>query len=1024
MAGPPAPDPLAGRSLRDFVLHEKLGEGGFGAVYRAEQPRLGREAVVKILRARLGGSARERARFVLEARLASRFDHPFAAHVYDSDVEADGTLWIAMELVRGLSLQDWLRERGPFQPAAFAPLFERIGEVVQTAHDQGIVHRDLKPANVMVMERGGQLLPKLLDFGIAKIEQAAEVASAAAEPEATGPVLLIEPVGQLQQPPRGEQAQPLPAEPDARAPAEHSGAPEGPALIAPIGSLSGPLTADGAESITPGQLQTTAALDLSRTGRVLGSPSYMAPEQWLDAAQVDHRTDLYALGVLCYEALAGRRPFEGESIESIAQAHLAAVPAPLGAGHPAALDAFFAKALAKRKEARFGSATEMAQAFSVAAGAARRGPGSHLRGRLRLLIGVVALVAVALGAREWRRGSLPVRGRVLWLSVAAAAKPDEAWMGTALQRMAARKLRQASRRYQIADDEADANLAAGVRWRLEKDEVVLEADLGRSVDGRAVRLPEVRARSAAEALDQLIGRLGERLDANQPEREPDARERNEMSLLGARSLRAFQAYSRAVSTYYGANYSDNGLAERQVREAIAADPAWAHPHALLFVLQGGGASEATRDTLKTARHLADAARDPAGVAILEAWAALIGEGPLRTASRLQPWLQGRMADVALQAAYLDALHSVRRTEDAVSLGRALTNARPELQFGSWLAGYLAEAQQPAEAARTLRDWVARAPDSEQALLSLAGLALDEGRNEEVSSLLERVLRIHGDAPVRLPPIISMQLSIGRIAEARRLAEGLLLGNDFDRARGLLRLAFADILQGRFIPAYKGLQAGLALARTQGSEGESVQFLDSLRALAPLVGGPQDPLALAEDQTRIFSDLGWKMMAAVARLESALLAPGRRECPSVERSLEAFSEVDRISLRPLLLRVSAAQGCSPCKEPLRLGLSGEEVSTRLLYLFAACGESEGQVALARQAFARVGHLTLERMAYPSPYHSVMANFHLGRIAEAAGDQAAARAAYQDFLGYWGEADHPIAEVEAARSALHRLGSQAR
>jgi serine/threonine protein kinase len=159
---------VIGRSLGDFVLREKLADGGFGEIYRAEQPRLAREAVVKVLRARLEARDAVRVAFVREVQLASRLDHPFAAHVYDCRVEADGLLWIAMELVRGTPLSVYLGQHGRFTPEALAPLLDRICQVVQTAHQSGIVHRDIKPSNVMVIERAGELLPKLLDFGIAR----------------------------------------------------------------------------------------------------------------------------------------------------------------------------------------------------------------------------------------------------------------------------------------------------------------------------------------------------------------------------------------------------------------------------------------------------------------------------------------------------------------------------------------------------------------------------------------------------------------------------------------------------------------------------------------------------------------------------------------------------------------------------------------------------------------------------------------------------------------------------------------
>src|SRR5687768_10168886 len=99
---------LVGRQLGEFVVREPLGEGGFGAVFRAEQPALGREAVIKVLHRKLAASETMVQRFLREARLASRLDHPYAAHTYAFGVEPDGTLWIAMELVRGTPLDRML----------------------------------------------------------------------------------------------------------------------------------------------------------------------------------------------------------------------------------------------------------------------------------------------------------------------------------------------------------------------------------------------------------------------------------------------------------------------------------------------------------------------------------------------------------------------------------------------------------------------------------------------------------------------------------------------------------------------------------------------------------------------------------------------------------------------------------------------------------------------------------------------------------------------------------------------------
>src|SRR5512144_2273000 len=166
----PERDELSGRRLGEFVLRERIGEGGFGAVYRCEQPLLGRQAVVKVLHQRLRRNDVVLQRFMREAQLASRLEHPYAAHVYAFGIEHDdGLFWIAMEMVQGTALNLWLRDRGPLSLEQFVPFFERVAEVVQTVHEAGIVHRDLKPSNVMVIERAGRLLPKLLDLGVAKL---------------------------------------------------------------------------------------------------------------------------------------------------------------------------------------------------------------------------------------------------------------------------------------------------------------------------------------------------------------------------------------------------------------------------------------------------------------------------------------------------------------------------------------------------------------------------------------------------------------------------------------------------------------------------------------------------------------------------------------------------------------------------------------------------------------------------------------------------------------------------------------
>src|SRR5215468_10443214 len=241
MADPPmADDPmgdLVGRRLGEFILREQIGRGGYAVVYRAEQRAPQRDVVVKVQLAPHRPNDATRERFLLEAQLASHLDHPYAAHVYASGTTDDGLLWLAMELVQGATLGEWLEKHGAMRLEQFVPLFESIAEVVQTAHARGIVHRDLKPSNVMVIERGGRLFPKLLDFGIAKVRDGVAV---------------------------------LPRE-----------------------SLSPRREDDAAvprAQASPQDAQRTrtgpANFRLTRSGSIMGSAPYMAPEQWNNAHTV------------------------------------------------------------------------------------------------------------------------------------------------------------------------------------------------------------------------------------------------------------------------------------------------------------------------------------------------------------------------------------------------------------------------------------------------------------------------------------------------------------------------------------------------------------------------------------------------------------------------------------------------------------------------------------------------------------------------------------------------------------------
>jgi WD40 repeat protein/serine/threonine protein kinase len=299
---------LRGRKLGEFVLIKPVGTGGYGAAWLSAQPSLKRNVVVKVLHEKRQSNDLAKGRFLREAQLASRLDHPYAVHIYDFGVEKeDGLHWIAMELVQGVTLDEWLIERGPMPLEEFVPFFEKVAEVVQVAHEQGIVHRDLKPSNVMVIVRGGRVLPKLLDFGIAK-----------------------------------EHHEVAPATPESW----------------PDGSL-----AENHEPVSAQRTRTgpkARVHRLTHSGDGIGTWAYMAPEQWDNAYAVGRAADIYSLGALVYKSLSGRVPFPAESERECYRHHLYTEVPPLGGEFSSDLDQVVRRALAKPPEARHDTALELA----------------------------------------------------------------------------------------------------------------------------------------------------------------------------------------------------------------------------------------------------------------------------------------------------------------------------------------------------------------------------------------------------------------------------------------------------------------------------------------------------------------------------------------------------------------------------------------------------------------------------------------------------------------------------------------
>jgi len=274
-------DPLVGAIIdRRYRIEFRLAAGGFGAIYRAQHVITNRYVALKVLHANLANEPDIVARFRREAEALAQLRSPHTITAYDFGQHADGTLYIAMELLQGESLYERYRALGPLPWRRMLMIARQVCSSLAEAHAAGIVHRDLKPTNIHLEEIGGDPdFVKVLDFGIAKILHGSSLDNQ----------------------------------------------------------------------------------DLTRSGQMVGTFDYMAPEQMV-GGQTSGQSDIYTLGIVIYEMITGERPF-GDPVTPAAMltAMLSTTP-PLMRNFvdcPDEVDALVARCMDRDIAARFADVTEL-----------------------------------------------------------------------------------------------------------------------------------------------------------------------------------------------------------------------------------------------------------------------------------------------------------------------------------------------------------------------------------------------------------------------------------------------------------------------------------------------------------------------------------------------------------------------------------------------------------------------------------------------------------------------------------------
>jgi serine/threonine protein kinase len=281
-------DTLVGKTLADkYRVDEFMSEGGMGTVYRGTHILMDKKVAIKVLHPALASDDTIVARFSREAKAASRISHPHALNVTDFGESEDGVVFLVMEFLNGSTLKEIVRSEGPMPLPRVVEIMRQVCGALEAAHAENVVHRDLKSDNIMLIDVGGGDWVKVLDFGIAKIQE-----KGGQDPELTAPNLII------------------------------------------------------------------------------GTPQYMSPEQCSQASEIDSRSDIYSLGVILYEMLAGHVPFAGESPTAIMMKHLQDEPPSILDERndlPEEVAQVVKRSLAKKPEDRFQTVGDLTQSLTLAA---------------------------------------------------------------------------------------------------------------------------------------------------------------------------------------------------------------------------------------------------------------------------------------------------------------------------------------------------------------------------------------------------------------------------------------------------------------------------------------------------------------------------------------------------------------------------------------------------------------------------------------------------------------------------------